>query len=321
MDPRKEPPVAPLERARAGREAAAQDAALRLERDQGPGLRRGDRPEHFQAARQQLGLGIVHPLVRDAVYDELPPGERELKHTRAAELLNEDPGAGPDEVATHLLQMPRNGQEWVVRTLRNAARSAVSKGAADSATAYLRRALEEPPDAAVANQTLLELGIVESLTDAPAAIPRLREALGGIKDPLAKGLTANLLARVQLFAGDPEGAAEMAERVAEDLPIELEDISLSLYAFVAASTAFGVDRPDALERLKAFRNPKRIHQLGEKMMAAAAAYDWAHRNGPRDEVIALANAALEGGDVIEADNGLLPMYAVNPFADRRTSIP
>jgi DNA-binding CsgD family transcriptional regulator len=255
-------------------------------------------------------IAFVHPLVRDAVYDELPAGERELKHTRAAELLNEDPGAGPDEVATHLLQMPRAGQEWVVRTLRNAARSAVSKGAADSAAAYLRRALEEPPDPEIANQTLLELGIIEALTDAPAAIAHLREALGGISDPLAKGLTANLLARVLLFTGSEDEAAEIAERVAEDLPIELEDVSLSLYAFVAASTGFGVDRPEALERLKAFRNPKRVHQLGEKMMAAAAAYDWAHRNGPRDEVIALAKAALEGGDVIEADNGLLPMYAI-----------
>ena len=256
-------------------------------------------------------IAFVHPLVRDAVYDELPAGERELKHTRAAELLNEDPGAGPDEVATHLLQMPRTGQEWVVRTLRNAARSAVSKGAANSATAYLRRALDEPPDAEVANQTLLELGIIESLTDAPAAIAHLREALGGISDPLAKGLTANLLARVLLFTGAPEEAAEMAERVAEEMPIEFEDVSLSLYAFVAASTAFGVDRPEALERLRAFRNPKRVHQLGEKLMAAAAAYDWSHRNGPRDEVIALAKAALEGNEVIEADNGLLPMYAIS----------
>ena len=29
-------------------------------------------------------LGFVHPLVRDAVYHELPPGERELRHSRAA---------------------------------------------------------------------------------------------------------------------------------------------------------------------------------------------------------------------------------------------
>ena len=30
-------------------------------------------------------LGFVHPLVRDAVYRELPPGERELQHARAAQ--------------------------------------------------------------------------------------------------------------------------------------------------------------------------------------------------------------------------------------------
>jgi predicted ATPase len=32
-------------------------------------------------------LGFVHPLVRDAVYHDLAPAERELRHARAAELL------------------------------------------------------------------------------------------------------------------------------------------------------------------------------------------------------------------------------------------
>ena len=255
-------------------------------------------------------IAFVHPLVRDAVYDELPAGERELRHTRAAQILKEDLGAGPDEVATHLLQMPRTGQEWVVRNLRQAARSAVNKGAAGSATAYMRRALEEPPDAEVRSRVLFDLGVVESMTDAPGSIEHLREALQTLNDPVAKGVAANLLARTLMFTGSPEEAATMAEEVAEEMPIELEDISLSLYAFVAAAAHFGIERPEAVERLKAFRNPKRIHQLGEKMMACVAAFRWAHLSGPREDVIARANAALADGTVIEADNGLLPMYAI-----------
>ena len=258
-------------------------------------------------------ISFVHPLVRDAVYSELPAGERELRHTRAAEILEADAGAGPEEVATHLLQMPRTGQDWVVRNLRRAARSAVAKSAAESATTYLRRALEEPPDPEIAAQTMAELGIVEALTDAPAAVEHLGKAYDQISDPLMRGLIAGLRGRALLFTGRPEEGAELAAKTAEEMPIELEDVSLSLLAFEAAATAFGVERPEALERLKAFRDPKRIYTLGEKMMAAAAAYDWGHRNGPREKVIALAKAALADDEIIEADHGLLPMYAIAPL--------
>ena len=48
-------------------------------------------------------LGFVHPLVRDAVYHELPPGERALLHERAARLLR-DAGAPAEQVAAQLLR-------------------------------------------------------------------------------------------------------------------------------------------------------------------------------------------------------------------------
>src|SRR6185312_14446866 len=50
-------------------------------------------------------LGFVHPLVRDAVYHELPPGERELQHARAAEALREA-RADREEIASQLLLTP-----------------------------------------------------------------------------------------------------------------------------------------------------------------------------------------------------------------------
>ena len=51
-------------------------------------------------------LGFVHPLVREAVYQELSAGQRELMHARAATVLR-DAGAPPDQVASHLLSMAR----------------------------------------------------------------------------------------------------------------------------------------------------------------------------------------------------------------------
>ena len=62
--------------------------------------------------RPEAPLAFVHALVRDAVYQELPLGERELQHERAARVLL-DAGAPPEQVAAHLLGAPRRGQEWV----------------------------------------------------------------------------------------------------------------------------------------------------------------------------------------------------------------
>ncbi len=50
--------------------------------------------------------------------------------------------------------------EWVVKTLRAAAREALGRGAVDEAVRYLRRALEEPPDPGVRADVLFELGSV-----------------------------------------------------------------------------------------------------------------------------------------------------------------
>ena len=44
--------------------------------------------------RAETPLGYVHPLVRDVVYLDVPAGERELHHGRAAEVLARGAGAG-----------------------------------------------------------------------------------------------------------------------------------------------------------------------------------------------------------------------------------
>ncbi len=89
-------------------------------------------------------LGFVHPLVREAVYRDLPPGELEVAHARAARLLIEA-GASSQRVAAHLLLAPPEGRPEVVETLRAAADEALKAGGAESAGTYLRRALDEPP--------------------------------------------------------------------------------------------------------------------------------------------------------------------------------
>src|SRR5262249_21474727 len=96
-----------------------------------------------EIVRPETPLGFVHPLVQAAVYRDLAPGERELRHERAARLLLEM-DAPAEQVAAHVREMPRSGEEWVVGVLRAAARAAFAAGAPDAAIASLRRALAEP---------------------------------------------------------------------------------------------------------------------------------------------------------------------------------
>jgi DNA-binding CsgD family transcriptional regulator len=258
--------------------------------------------------RPSQPLGFVHPLIRAAIYQEIPPGERELSHAAAARLLA-DAGAPAERIASHLLEVPPRGDEWVAATVRRAARTSMQKGAADSAVALFRRTLAEPPPEEERTQVTLELGLVESVIDARAAIDTLRTAYEELSDPFAVGLVANALARVLLWESPPDAAA-VAREAAAAMPEFHADIRLSLEAFEAATIAFGVPNEDVLRRLENHRDPAAATTLGTKMMAAAAAFFWAQGNGDRDRCAELALAALAGDKIINADHGLLPMYAI-----------
>src|SRR5262245_38226820 len=133
--------------------------------------------------RTEAPLGFVHPLVAGAVYHDIPPGERELQHERAARLLDES-GASVEQVAAHLLAIPARGEGWVVAVLQHAAAQATHKGAPESAVAYLSRAVAEPPPTSQEGDVLLELGIAEALTSGPAATQHLSLAYERLEDPL-----------------------------------------------------------------------------------------------------------------------------------------
>src|SRR5207247_7704120 len=90
------------------------------------------------------------------------------------------------------------GSADAVGVLREAARRAGARGASESAVAYLRRALAEPPPDAARVGLLRELGSVETQVDGDASIEHLRQAHALIEDPVRRAETALLLGR-QLF--------------------------------------------------------------------------------------------------------------------------
>ncbi len=97
-----------------------------------------------EIVKDEQPLQFVHPLARDAVYRHLPAAQRELWHERAARVLS-GCGASEEQLGAHLLLAPRRADPGTVAVLRAAARTAVARGASESAVTYLRRALTEPP--------------------------------------------------------------------------------------------------------------------------------------------------------------------------------
>lgn len=135
-------------------------------------------------------LEFAHPVVRSAVYQAIPPGERALAHAAVALLLRRD-GADPDRVALHLLRSEPAGSADVVASLRAAAKSASGRGAPGTAVSYLRRALDEPPDPAIRPALLLELGLAlagERRFAAPAALRKAVELMPHAGDRAMAGL-------------------------------------------------------------------------------------------------------------------------------------
>ena len=262
--------------------------------------------------RPDAPLAFVHPLVRDAVYRDIPPGERELRHERAARVLR-DAGAPTDQVAGHLLWAPRRGEQWVAGVLHEAGSAAMRRGATESAVAHLRRALEEPPPSEVRPPLLLELGLAELLSSEPLRPDRLQEAFETLTDPGLRLVAAHALSRTLIFGGEPEAGVAVVERAMAELPPDAEEDRLALNSVRTTAVWFGAGDPSVLAELEPWRE-RPLRTLGEKMMGASAALECAYRGLPADVTARVALASLDGGELIAADNGLHSNAAIAALA-------
>jgi DNA-binding CsgD family transcriptional regulator len=121
-------------------------------------------------------LEFAHPIVRAAIYESIPPGERALAHAEAALLLERD-GADPERLALHLLRSEPSGDAHVTDLLRAAAAAASGRGAPGTAAEYLRRALDEPSGPETRPAVLLDLGLALAGERSPDAVAVLQEAV------------------------------------------------------------------------------------------------------------------------------------------------
>jgi DNA-binding CsgD family transcriptional regulator len=195
-------------------------------------------------------LGFLHPLLRSAVYDAVPPASRAQMHSFAARLLSAE-GASTEVVAGHLLSSARLGDAWVVKTFRTAAKRAIERGSPSSAITYLRRALAEPPLTEGKAQVLVELGEAEALAGEPKAIDHLEEALRLIDDDSTKARIRCRLGWMVHRSGRPGEAADLFDRALEDLGDKNHSLAQELTAGYLASALIVPARAKAAkERLE-----------------------------------------------------------------------
>ncbi len=259
-----------------------------------------------EVLRDDLPLGFVHALVGDAVYGDLPLGERELQHERAAQVLAAA-GAAPEQVAAHLLLVPARGDAGVVDVLREAARRDTSRGAGESATAYLTRALAEPPAPADRPALLMELGRLETMTDGPAAMEHLAEAYRLLDDPALKADTAIMLARTAVFVGARGEATRITREAACDLDPGLVDQRQALLALERIGTYMhGLDvAPETLGIGPEVTGTG----PGARALAAVYAFEELCRGADRRRALELARFAVEDRVLQRTDPGLLWVVA------------
>jgi DNA-binding SARP family transcriptional activator len=254
--------------------------------------------------REDAPLGFVHPLVRDAVYSELPAAGRGLEHARAARLLA-DLGATPESVAAQLLLAPPRGDPWVVERLREAANVAIARGAPDSATALLERAQAEPPPPELRATIALELGGSAAFVSGPAAVEPLRLAYAALTDPAERALAAVKLSRLLMFVTSPRDGADLAARAMAELPEEHDDLRKGLLAIRLVGVFFGVVDPAELAVLEEVRRGPRDTGPGARTLTVMAALTLAIGCGPSGEAAALAWEAMHDDAMLRFDAGVI----------------
>ena len=156
-------------------------------------------------------LAFVHPVIREALLQELQTGERGQLHAEAARRLHAT-GAPPGRVATHLAVAPAFTLPGAGAILGTAADEALAEGDPATAADYLQRALdEEPGDVGLCAR----LGL--ALLDAgrhQLASERLLAAARGTEEPVAR---AELLAAAAFATLAVEGPTAATRRLRADL--------------------------------------------------------------------------------------------------------
>lgn len=149
---------------------------------------------------------FTHPLLRQALYDRVPPPLRSRKHAAAFRLLL-DHGAEVGETVEHAMRGDLAGDSDAILLLEQAGRAAQVTGALSRAAERFEAATRLAGSRGSAQLFLAQATVLLLLGDAPAAARACRRLLAEASIPDADRVEARrLLARALFVAGDPSSA-------------------------------------------------------------------------------------------------------------------
>ena len=248
-------------------------------------------------------LRVVHPVVRTALYAELPSGERAQLHARAARMLAREDG-DLDAIAAHLLAAEPCESTWTTELLLRAAERAVARGSPETAASYLRRALAEPPPTAVRGAVLRRLGVVETRLGDPSAAEHVREALRVTREPQKRAELAFDASLGYLVAGRLDAAITTLEAGVREIGDGDRELGWRLEAQLI--NLAGMDAAHAeVARRHLERVPRDLggDTPGERLILAELSWAALKSAEPVDRVAALAERSFGDGRLIAEQRG------------------
>ncbi|MBX3079941.1 MAG: AAA family ATPase [Cryobacterium sp.] len=246
-------------------------------------------------------LELAHPLVAEAIRNDMGASGLAAFHDRAADVLHSLGGVGP-RVAAHILRSPVCHEEWRVALLMSAGRTAFASGSVDDAVVCLDRALQEMRDndprrpsllmdAARANQTANE---------SDAAVAHWRAALALVSDIAIRSRILSNLGAALFEGGDTvaadaayaQGIRELrAAGVATSQPIYREFVARGLSVRLSLSHHPSTFARDVVEQ--AIEQRPKLDTPEDARLLGAAAVGLALAGAPEDRTSNLAIRAYE----------------------------
>ena len=244
-------------------------------------------------------LAFVHPIVRTALYDDIPAGERARLHARAARLLADD-DAEADQIASHLMASEPADDPWAVDRLLDVATHALAHGAPEAAAAYARRALDEPPSGAQRVTVLRLLGRAEGHVRDPHALDCLREAHLTAASVHQRAEIALELGRALVLASREEEVRALWDATIAELGDGDRELARRLHGERwIVDRAAGRPRDDG--KLLALEEEATDDTPAGRALLAVVAFERATRGDDAGVVAALAERALAGGELLAAE--------------------
>jgi DNA-binding CsgD family transcriptional regulator len=242
-------------------------------------------------------VAFLHPLIREAVYSEMAAPRRAILHTQAARRLSAS-GAPPDSVASHLLRAPPGRHDWVVVSLRTAAREARARGVPEAASEYLERARAEPPRNADLLDIRRELGAALLEAADPRGIEELLAVRAALDDPALRAELVRTVAPSLTLRGRPAEAITLIDETVGELgPGELSTHLLGQRYIALMMAGERVKRDDLLRDVEHVEG----HTRGERHLLSVAGMLLAFGLGRTEETISIAGRAVADPDAIEQD--------------------